>query len=172
MTTFLAALDTFIISTALPTIAAEPNSQTLYVWTINAYLLAATAVQPLFGQAANIFGRRSLNLLSVALFALGSGVAGGEHNTAMMIAGRSVQGVGGGGINTMVEIVVYDLVSLRERGKYVGIIGSMWAIGSVVGPVLGGAFAQKATWRWIFYINLPLAGAALALLIPFLRLRY
>jgi len=115
---------------------------------------------------------QSLNLLSVALFALGSGVAGGEHNTAMMIAGRSVQGVGGGGINTMVEIVVYDLVSLRERGKYVGIIGSMWAIGSVVGPVLGGAFAQKATWRWIFYINLPLAGAALALLIPFLRLRY
>ncbi|KAL6232482.1 hypothetical protein BDW75DRAFT_247150 [Aspergillus navahoensis] len=172
VTAFLSALDTSIISTALPTIAADLNSETLYVWTINSYLLASTAVQPLFGQAANIFGRRSLTLLSVALFALGSGVAGGASNTAMLIAGRTVQGVGGGGINTMVEIVVCDLVSLRERGKYVGLIGSMWAIGSVVGPILGGALAQHVSWRWIFYINLPLAGVALALLIPFLRLRY
>ncbi|BDD60843.1 Efflux pump fus6 [Monascus purpureus] len=172
MTAFLAALDTSIISTALPTIAAALNSETLYVWTITSYLLASTAVQPLFGQAADIFGRRYLTLLSVALFALGSGIAGGAHNTAMMIAGRTVQGIGGGGINVMVEIVVCDLVSLRERGKYVGMIGSMWAIGSVVGPIIGGAFSQHATWRWIFYINLPLSGVALALLAPFLHLHY
>ncbi|RMD44218.1 hypothetical protein DV735_g781, partial [Chaetothyriales sp. CBS 134920] len=172
MTTFLAALDTSIISTALPTIAAALGSQTLYVWTITSYLLASTAVQPLFGQAADIFGRRYLTLISVVLFALGSGIAGGAHNTAMMIAGRAVQGVGGGGISVMVEIVVCDLVSLRERGKYVGLIGSMWAIGSVVGPVTGGALSQHTSWRWIFYINLPLSGAALALLVPFLRLQY
>lgn len=172
MATFLAALDTAIIATALPTIAAALNSEALYVWTITSYLLASTAVQPLFGQTADIFGRRDLTLLSVALFALGSGIAGGANSTAMMIGGRTVQGIGGGGINVMVEIVVCDLVSLRERGKYVGIIGSMWAIGSVVGPIVGGALSQHTTWRWIFYINLPLSGAALALLIPFLRLNY
>lgn len=153
MTAFLSALDTSIISTGLPTIAAELNSETLYAWTINSHLLASTAVQPLFGQAANIFGRRSLTLLSVVLFLLGSGIAGGASSTAMMIGGRTVQGIGGGGFNTMVEIVVCDLVSLRERGKYVGLIGSMWAIGSVVDPLLGGAFAQYASWRWIFYIT-------------------
>ena len=146
--------------------------QNLYDWTINSYLLASTAVQPLFGQAANIFGRRSRTLLSVVLFLLGSGIAGGASSKAMMIGGRTVQGIGGGGINNMVDIVVCDLVSLRERGKYVGLIGSMWAIGSVVDPLLGGAFAQYASWRWIFYINLPLSGVALALLVPFLRLRY
>ncbi|KAG0156866.1 hypothetical protein PDIDSM_4048 [Penicillium digitatum] len=172
MAAFLAALDTSIIATALPTIAAALHSETLYVWTITSYLLASTAVQPLFGQMADIFGRRNLTILSVALFALGSGIAGGANNTAMMIGGRTVQGVGGGGINVMVEIVVCDLVSLRERGKYVGIIGSMWAIGSVIGPIVGGALSQHATWRWIFYINLPLSGATLALLIPFLRLNY
>ncbi|KAL4965415.1 MDR family MFS transporter [Aspergillus stella-maris] len=172
LTAFLSALDTSIISTALPTITAEMHSEALYVWTINSYLLASTAVQPLFGQAANIFGRRDLTILSVLLFILGSGLAGGAHDTAMLIGGRTVQGIGGGGINTMVEIVVCDLVSLRERGKYVGLIGSMWAIGSVVGPILGGAFAQHASWRWIFYINLPLSGVALAFLVPFLKLKY
>lgn len=172
LTILLAALDTSIISTALPTIAADLNSETLYVWTINSYLLSSTALQPLFGQAANIFGRRSLTLLSVALFALGSGVAGGAKTTAALIGGRTVQGIGGGGIITLVEIVVCDLVPLRERGKYVGLIGAMWMIGAVTGPILGGVFAQHVSWRWIFYINLPLSGAALALLIPFLRLRY
>ncbi|KAI9830146.1 MAG: COP9 signalosome complex subunit 1 [Sarea resinae] len=172
LTVFLAALDTSIISTALPTIARDLNSEKLYVWTINSYLLASSAVEPQFGQAANIFGRRVLMILAVLLFALGSGLSGGASSTAMMIAGRTLQGVGGGGINTMAEIIVCDLVSLRERGKYVGLIGAVWAVAAVVGPVVGGAFSQHVTWRWVFYINLPLVGVSLALLIPFLQLRY
>ncbi|KAG5798393.1 hypothetical protein H9Q69_002541 [Fusarium xylarioides] len=170
LTTFLAALDTSIISTALPTITADLGSESLYVWIIDAYLLASTATIPIFAQAANIYGRRSLTLIAVCIFTLGSGLCGGAHNTAMMVGGRAVQGIGGGGILTMSEIVVCDMVSIRERGMYAGIIGGVWAIAAVVAPVMGGAFAQNISWRWIFYINLPIAGVSLVALGLFLKL--
>lgn len=170
LTTFLAALDTSIISTALPTIAADLGSDSLYVWIIDSYLLASTATIPIFAQAANIYGRRSLTLIAVCIFTLGSGLCGGAHNTAMMVGGRAVQGIGGGGVLTMSEIVVCDMVSIRERGMYAGIIGGVWAIAAVVAPVMGGAFAQNISWRWIFYINLPIAGVALVALGLFLKL--
>lgn len=170
LTTFLAALDTSIISTALPTIAADLGSDSLYVWIIDSYLLASTATIPIFAQAANIYGRRSLTLIAVCIFTLGSGLCGGAHNTAMMVGGRAVQGIGGGGVLTMSEIVVCDMVSIRERGMYAGIIGGVWAIAAVVAPVMGGAFAQNISWRWIFYINLPIAGVALIALGLFLKL--
>ncbi|KAM0394524.1 hypothetical protein ACHAPZ_009802 [Fusarium culmorum] len=170
LTTFLAALDTSIISTALPTIAADLGSDSLYVWIIDSYLLASTATIPIFAQAANIYGRRSLTLTAVCIFTLGSGLCGGAHNTAMMVGGRAVQGIGGGGVLTMSEIVVCDMVSIRERGMYAGIIGGVWAIAAVVAPVMGGAFAQNISWRWIFYINLPIAGVALIALGLFLKL--
>ncbi|KAG8666639.1 COP9 signalosome complex subunit 1 [Fusarium poae] len=170
LTTFLAALDTSIISTALPTIAADLGSDSLYVWIIDSYLLASTATIPIFAQAANIYGRRSLTLIAVCIFTLGSGICGGANNTAMMVGGRAVQGIGGGGVLTMSEIVVCDMVSIRERGMYAGIIGGVWAIAAVVAPVMGGAFAQNISWRWIFYINLPIAGVALVALGLFLKL--
>lgn len=171
VTEFLVALDTAIISTALPTIAADLNSQELYVWTVNSYLLASTAVLPLFGQLANIFGRKSTTIASVLLFMLGSGIAAGATSSAMLIGGRSVQGIGGGGIQALAEIILCDIVSLRERGTYGGMLGAVWAIGSVVGPIIGGAFADF-DWRWIFWINLPLCGLSLALILPFMNLRY
>lgn len=170
LTTFLAALDSSIISTALPTITAALGSKDLYVWIIDAYLLASTVSIPIFAQAANIYGRRSLTLIAVCVFALGSGLCGGASNTAMMIGGRLVQGIGSGGILTMSEIVVCDMVSIRERGLYAGIIGGVWAIASVVAPIMGGAFAQNVSWRWIFYINLPIAGVSLIALALFLRM--
>lgn len=171
LTTFLAALDTSIISTALPSIAADLGAQELYVWVVNAYLLASTVSSAVCGQAANLFGRRSMTAGAVVLFAVGSAVAGAAHSTAMLLGGRAVQGVGGGGIVTMSEVVVCDLVSLRERGLYAGIIGAVWAVAAVVGPIIGGGFAQHISWRWIFYINLPIGGAALLLIVPLLRLR-
>ncbi|KAI6762507.1 hypothetical protein HG530_008487 [Fusarium avenaceum] len=140
LTTFLAALDTSIISTALPAIAADLGSDS------------------------------TLTLIAVCIFTLGSGLCGGAHNTAMMVGGRAVQGLGGGGILTMSEIVVCDMVSIRERGMYAGIIGGVWAIAAVVAPVMGGAFAQNISWRWIFYINLPIAGVSLIALGLFLKL--
>lgn len=171
LATLLAALDTSILSTALPTIAAALDSKELYLWITNAYLLASTATIPIFAQAANIYGRRGPTLLAVCFFALGSGLCGGASSTAMMIAGRAVQGVGGGGILTMSEIVICDLVSIRERGLYAGIIGGIWAIAAVVAPILGGAFAHGSTWRWVFYLNLPPSALALVLLGVFLKLR-
>ncbi|KAI9055073.1 hypothetical protein LZ554_000038 [Drepanopeziza brunnea f. sp. 'monogermtubi'] len=172
VTTLLVAIDLSIVSTALPTIALDLDADELFVWVANAYVLASTAVQPLFGQAANIFGRRSLTIISVLLFMLGSGLAGGASNIGMIIAARTVQGIGGGGIITLGEIIICDLLPLRERGQYTGLLAGTYAIGTIIGPVLGGIFTQHVTWRWIFYINLPVSGVALLFIIPFLNLKY
>ncbi|KAH7395972.1 major facilitator superfamily domain-containing protein [Cadophora sp. MPI-SDFR-AT-0126] len=172
VTTLLVAVDLSIVSTALPTIAQDLNADELFVWVANAYVLASTAVQPLFGQAANIFGRRSLTIASVLLFMLGSGLAGGATNIGMIIAARTIQGVGGGGIITLGEIIICDLLPLRERGQYTGLLAGTYAIGTIIGPVLGGIFTQHVTWRWIFYINLPISGVALLFIVPFLNLKY
>ncbi|KAK2877266.1 hypothetical protein FQN49_001290 [Arthroderma sp. PD_2] len=169
MTTFLSALDTSILSTALPTISEDLNAGPLYIWITNAYILASTVTLPLFGQSANIFGRRWLLILSVVWFAIGSGLAGGAKGTIMIIIGRTIQGVGGGGINSLIDIIIGDLVPMRERGKYVALMGTIWAIGTVIGPVLGGSLAEYTSWRWIFYVNLPLSAASLILLYFFLR---
>ncbi|KAE8144101.1 MFS general substrate transporter, partial [Aspergillus avenaceus] len=172
VTTFLAALDTSILSTALPTIARDIEAGELYMWITNSYILSSTVVLPLFGQTANIFGRRWLMVISVVVFGVGSAMAGGARDSGMIIAGRAVQGIGGGGINTLVDIVICDLVPLRQRGKYVALMAAVWAVGTVVGPVLGGAFAEHVSWRWVFYIDLPLCGASLILLLLFLRVTH
>ena len=170
--TLVIAVDISIVSTALPTISADLGSEELFVWVANAYILATTVVQPLFGQMANIFGRRSLTILSVLIFALGSGLAGGASTTGMLIAARAVQGVGGGGIITLGEIIICDIVPLLERGQYSSLLSGTYAIGTIIGPVIGGLFTDHASWRWIFYINLPISGASLALIVPFLNLNY
>ncbi|KAJ5971598.1 MFS general substrate transporter [Penicillium vulpinum] len=171
MATFLAALDTSIISTALPTISAELGSGELYIWVINTYLLSSTVFSAVFGQASNIFGRRPMTAAAVVIFAVGSAVAGAAHSTGMLLAGRTIQGIGGGGIATMSEVVICDMVSLRERGMYAGIIGAVWAVAAVIGPIIGGGFAQGVSWRWIFYLNLPISGVALVLILTLLNLR-
>ena len=172
VTTLLVAIDLSIVSTALPTIANDLNSKDAFIWVANAYILAQTVVMPIFGQMANIFGRRSLTIFSVLVFMLGSGVAGGAKSTAMMIAARAVQGIGGGGIIALGEIIICDLVPLRERGQYSGLLSGTYAIGTIIGPVIGGVLTQHATWRWVFYLNLPICGVSLALIVPFLNLKY
>ncbi|KAK0725833.1 major facilitator superfamily domain-containing protein [Lasiosphaeris hirsuta] len=172
ITTLLAAVEATVVSTALPVIVHEIGAGEEYVWILNAYLLTSCAFMPLLGQLADIWGRRYLMILVVVLFALGAGIAGGANNLAMMVAGRAIQGIGGGGVNFIIQLIICDLVPLRERGNYMGILFLFFTIGTAMGPFIGGAIVERASWRWVFYINLPIAGAALVLHLLFLQVKY
>ncbi|KAF5373118.1 hypothetical protein D9758_001773 [Tetrapyrgos nigripes] len=166
---FLAALELSAISTVLPTIANALNT-TDFVWIGSAYALASTAFLPLCGGLAEVFGRRPALLVSIALFAVGSAVCGASNNIAAMISGRTIQGLGASGIQSVSNIILADLVSLEERGVYATVFGLTWAISNIVGPLIGGALASGGAWRWLFYLNLPLAGIAALSTLFFMRL--
>ncbi|TGO11779.1 hypothetical protein BTUL_0102g00290 [Botrytis tulipae] len=168
---FVAALDGSIIATALPKITNDLSAADNYVWIANSFLIAQTVVQPLCAQICNIFGRRTPMFVSIYLFMLGSGIAGGSNSSTMLIAGRTVQGLGSGGIMMLVELIICDIVPLRERGKYLGIVMSSTAIAAILGPVVGGALAT-ANWRWLFYLNLPIAGVTMVFMAISLRLHH
>ncbi|KAI1261695.1 MFS general substrate transporter [Xylariaceae sp. FL1019] len=172
ITSLSAAVESTVTSTALPLIAEALDAGELYVWFANAYTLTSTVFLPLFGQVADIFGRRWLTIGIVSVFALGSGISGGANSATMLIAGRAVQGIGGGGIILMIEMIVCDLVSLRDRGKFTSIILGAFGIVSSLGPFIGGAIAENTTWRWVFYINLPICGVSASLLFAFLHLNH
>ncbi|KAI0388679.1 major facilitator superfamily domain-containing protein [Xylariaceae sp. FL0594] len=167
----LAALLTWFdggtISTALPTIAAELRLGPAYVWVADSYFLTTAATQPLFSQLSDLWGRRWIFILAVSLFVLGSGLAAGANSAGPLIAGRAVQGTGAGGINLLVDLVVCDLVPLRERGKYMGLIFGVGATISAVSPLIAGALTQAGpgAWRYIFWINLPLGGACIVVML-------
>ncbi|KAG8918820.1 hypothetical protein FRC01_001637 [Tulasnella sp. 417] len=169
VSTFLSALDFTSVSTALATIVQDLQG-TEFAWDGSAFALGSTAILPLTGGLAQIFGRRPVVLGSLILFALGSGLGGGATNMNMLIAGRAIQGVGGGGILSLTEIIVADLVPLSQRGVYLGLIGSVWAIAAAIGPPIGGAFSQS-NWRWLFYMNIPLTAIAIVFVWFFLRLK-
>jgi len=167
--TFISALDLTAISTALPTISHALKSDD-FTWIGNAYSITATAVIPWSGGLANVFGRRPILLGGLVFFALGSALCGAANNMNTMLAGRAFQGVGSGVILSLVEIVVSDIVSLSERGAYQGAFGSIWALASAAGPLIGGVFAKK-NYRWLFYMNLPLTAIVLAIVGLFMNLK-
>ncbi|KAJ8132843.1 hypothetical protein O1611_g779 [Lasiodiplodia mahajangana] len=169
---FIASVDSTIIFTALPTISDDLNGQSDYVWLANTYVFATTAIQPLYGQLSNIFGRRYPMIISVVLFTLGSGIAGGANTSAMFVSGRLVQGLGGGGMIMLIDLIVCDLLPLRERSTYLGSVLGACAVGSLIGPVIGGALVTRASWRWAFWINLPVCALTLVVLVAFLRVSW
>ncbi|KAK9775316.1 putative Major facilitator superfamily (MFS) profile domain-containing protein [Seiridium cardinale] len=169
---FQASLEHSVVVTSGPYIISDLSIGADYVWTINAFFVCSAAFQPLFGQLCNIFGRRWLMLFVTAVFTLGSGLCGGATTGGMLIAGRAIQGVGSGGITLLVEIIIGDLVPLRERGNYLAIIILCYTVGMTMGPLIGGAIVDATTWRWVFYINLPVGGLALLVLYSFLHVNY
>jgi MFS family permease len=145
----LSALDTTVVSTAMPSILKDIGKSPGWVWIANAYFLTMTAFQPLFGQAANVYGRRSTTLLATFLFGAGSAICGAAPNLGALIAGRAIQGAGSGAISILIEINIADLVPLRERPQYMSIVLVGYTVAACLGPVIGGLFAQRATWRWL-----------------------
>ncbi|KAM0795934.1 major facilitator superfamily domain-containing protein [Usnea florida] len=171
--TLAVALDATSLSVALPIISESLHGSAIATfWCGTSFLLASTVFQPTFASLSYILGRRPLLLVALVLFTVGAIVGALAQNLTSLLIGRSIQGVGGGGIISLTEILITDLVPLRERGKWFGFQSLTWALGSVTGPLIGGAFAQKVTWRWIFWINLPFCGLGF-LTLPFcLRLEH
>ncbi|KAH8704937.1 major facilitator superfamily-domain-containing protein [Talaromyces proteolyticus] len=167
---FLSALDTTIITTAVPTIVTHFNSSIGYIWVGSAYLLGNAAVVPVWGKISDIFGRKQTLLVTVSVFLFGSLLCAISQSMTMLITARAIQGVGGGGTILLPNICVSDLFPLHKRGMYFGMLGMVWAMASALGPVIGGIFTSRVSWRWCFYINLPFGGVALATLTFFLKL--
>ena len=160
----LAALDSTIVATALPTIVGELGGLAHLSWVITAYLLAQTIVTPLYGKLGDLYGRKIVLQTGIVLFLIGSALCGLSRSMAQLILFRGLQGLGGGGLMVTTQAVVGDIVAPRERGRYQGIFGAVFGISSVAGPLLGGYLTTHWTWRWIFYINLPLGILALVVI--------
>ncbi|KIW71250.1 hypothetical protein, variant [Phialophora macrospora] len=167
-TLFIGALNTTVVATAIPTICADLESAAGYSWIGASYVIATSACSPVWAKLSDIWGRKPILLLGVALYFASSIVCALSSSMAMLIVGRSLQGVSAGGFMTLINIVVSDLFSMRSRALFLGLLHTTWAVAGGVGPVLGGAFTQLLSWRWIFWINLPICGPAFCLLLIFL----
>ena len=159
----LASLDQTIVATALPTIVGDLGGLDHLSWVVTAYLLGATVSTPLWGRASDVHGRKPLFLAAIAVFLGGSALSGAAGSLGRLIAFRALQGLGAGGLMTIAMAIVADIVEPRQRGRYQGYIQMVFVLASVAGPLLGGLLADAASWRWIFYVNLPIGAVALAL---------
>jgi EmrB/QacA subfamily drug resistance transporter len=169
---FLAALDQTIVATALPSIVEDLNGGSHIAWVVTAYLLTSTVTVPLYGKLSDLIGRRTLFIFAISVFLVGSALSGLSQNMTQLILFRGIQGLGAGGIIPLALIVIGDLFSPRERGRYQGFTGAMFGLSSVIGPLLGGFLTDHVSWRWIFYVNIPIGAVALFVIVTTMHLPF
>ena len=157
---FLAALDQTIVSTALPTIVGELGGLSKLSWVVTAYMLTSTVATPLYGKLSDLYGRKLLFQAAIVIFVVGSLLAGAAQDMLQLVGARGIQGIGAGGLMAMAFAVIGEVVPPRERGRYTGYMGSVFAVSSVAGPLLGGFFVDSLSWRWVFFVNVPIGIAA------------
>jgi len=160
----LAALDQTIVSTALPTIVGDLGGISHLSWVVTAYLLAATITGPLYGKLGDLYGRKKVLQIAIVIFLIGSALCGLSQSMTELIAFRALQGLGAGGLMVVTLAVVGDIIPPRDRGRYQGFFGAVFGVATVVGPLLGGFFVDSLSWRWIFYVNLPIGAIALSVI--------
>jgi EmrB/QacA subfamily drug resistance transporter len=167
---FLAALDQTIVATALPTIAGDLHGLNHLSWVVTAYILTATISTPLWGKLGDLYGRKKLFQAAIVIFLIGSALSGLSQDMAQLIGFRALQGIGAGGLMVGAQAIIGDVVSPRQRGRYMGYFGAVFGLSSVIGPLAGGFITQHLSWRWVFYINLPIGIVALAVISVVLQL--
>ena len=167
---FLAALDQTIVSTALPTIVGDLGGLNHLSWVVTSYLLASTVSTPLYGKLGDMLGRKPVFQAAIVIFLVGSMLAGLSQTMGELIIFRFVQGVGAGGLMVCAQAIIADIVPPRDRGRYMGLIGGVFAVASVIGPLLGGFFVDNLSWRWVFYVNMPVGALAIVIVAAKLHL--
>src|SRR5579884_227417 len=168
----LAALDQTVVATALPTIVGDLGGLSHLSWVVTAYLLTSTVSVPLYGKIGDQYGRKSIFQAAIVIFLIGSALSGLSQNMLQLVLFRGLQGFGGGGLMALAQAIIGDVVSPRQRGKYQGYLGAVFAFASVVGPLLGGFLVDNLSWRWVFYVNLPVGAVALVVTATALDLPY
>ena len=167
---FLAALDQTIVSTALPTIVGDLGGLNHFSWVVTSYLLASTVSTPLYGKLGDMMGRKPVFLAAILIFLAGSMLAGLSQTMTQLIGFRALQGIGAGGLLVGAQAIIADIVPPRQRGRYMGLIGSVFAVASVAGPLLGGFLVETFSWRWVFYVNVPIGALAVVVVVTRLHL--
>jgi EmrB/QacA subfamily drug resistance transporter len=168
----LAALDQTIVATALPTIVGDLGGLNHLSWVVTAYLVASTVTTPLYGKISDLYGRKHVFQFAIVVFLIGSVLAGLSQNMTELIAFRGLQGIGAGGLMVLAMTIIGDIVPPRQRGRYQGYMGAVFALASVIGPLMGGFFVDNLSWRWVFYVNLPIGAVALVVTSVVLDLPY
>src|SRR6476660_7349126 len=161
VTLLLAALDQTIVATALPRIVGDLGGISQYSWVFTAYMLTSTVTVPLYGKLGDAYGRKNLFLFAIVVFLIGSALCGLATSMTQLVVFRAIQGVGGGGVFPLSLAVIGNIVPPRDRGRWQGLIGAVFAASSIIGPAVGGFIVDNTTWRWVFFVNLPVGGLAL-----------